>query len=76
MRQASEGFLIVYAITSRSSYDELSTLRDQVEFFLNSLIVKILRVKDVDFVPMVVVGNKADLLHERQVVVIVIKWFN
>lgn len=56
--RTGEGFLLVYAITSRSSFDEISTFREQI-----------LRVKDKESVPMVLVGNKADLEDERQVTV-------
>ncbi|KAI9294995.1 ras-like protein 1 [Neoconidiobolus thromboides FSU 785] len=51
-----EGFLLIYSITSRESYDEISTFHDQI-----------LRVKDRDTFPMVVVANKCDLEPERQV---------
>lgn len=51
-----QGFLLVYSITSRSSFEELSVLREQI-----------LRVKDVESVPMVISGNKVDLEEERQV---------
>jgi GTPase KRas protein len=51
-----KGFLLVYNITSRSTFDEVSLLYD-----------KILRSKDKDKVPMVLVGNKCDLEKERQV---------
>jgi len=54
--RTGQGFLTVYAITSRSSFDEISSFREQI-----------LRVKDADKVPMVVVGNKCDLESERQV---------
>ena len=47
---------MVYAITSRSSFEELVGFKDQI-----------LRVKESDHVPMVVVGNKSDLESERQV---------
>ncbi|GAM17541.1 hypothetical protein SAMD00019534_007160 [Acytostelium subglobosum LB1] len=50
------GFLCVYSITSRSSFDEIAAFREQI-----------LRVKDKDKVPMIVVGNKCDLEGERQV---------
>ena len=53
--QGGEGFLIVFAINSRDSFDEV-TIRDQV-----------LRVKDADKVPMVICGNKCDLDNEREV---------
>jgi GTPase KRas len=52
----AQGFICVYAITSRASFDEISSFREQI-----------LRVKDEDKVPMVVVGNKCDLESERQV---------
>lgn len=48
------GFLLVYSVTDRQSLDELLELREQV-----------LRIKDSDRVPMVLVGNKADLTDER-----------
>ena len=51
-----DGFVIVYSITLRSSFDE-------VHGFVNS----VLRVKDLDAVPYVLCGNKADLEKERQV---------
>ncbi|GAA5951292.1 hypothetical protein JCM8115_005111 [Rhodotorula mucilaginosa] len=54
--RTGEGFLLVYSITSRNSFDEISTFHQQI-----------LRVKDKDYFPVVVVANKADLEHERQV---------
>jgi len=51
-----KGFLLVYNITSRPTFDEVSNLYD-----------KILRTKDTDKVPIVLVGNKCDLKDERQV---------
>ncbi|KAL1915960.1 uncharacterized protein VTP21DRAFT_6348 [Calcarisporiella thermophila] len=54
--RTGEGFLLVYAITSRSSFEEISMFHQQI-----------LRVKDKDYFPMCVVGNKSDLVHERQV---------
>jgi GTPase KRas protein len=54
--RTGQGFILTYAITSRSSFDEVSTFRDQI-----------LRVKDADKVPMCIVGNKCDLETERQV---------
>eukprot|EP00301_Raphidiophrys_heterophryoidea_P011522 c17645_g1_i1.p1 GENE.c17645_g1_i1~~c17645_g1_i1.p1 ORF type:complete len:198 (-),score=32.02 c17645_g1_i1:162-722(-) len=51
-----QGFLLVYSINNRSSFDEVSTFRGQI-----------LRVKDKDHVPMVIAGNKADLDSERTV---------
>merc|ERR1711998_153053 len=54
--RTGQGFLWVYSITSTSSFEEVATFREQI-----------LRVKDKDNVPMVVVGNKLDLETERQV---------
>jgi len=54
-----EGFLVVYSITSRKSFDELTPLQEQLK-----------RVRDVDSlneVPTTVFGNKLDLQHDRQV---------
>jgi len=51
-----KGFLLVYNITSRPTFDEVSILYD-----------KILRTKDTDKVPVVLCGNKCDLKDERQV---------
>ncbi|KAK5959847.1 Ras family GTPase RSR1 PWA37_002915 [Arxiozyma heterogenica] len=48
------GFLLVYSVTDKQSLNELMALREQV-----------LRIKDTDRVPMVLVGNKADLIDER-----------
>ena len=54
--RTGQGFLCTYAVTSRSSFDEVGNFREQI-----------LRVKDEDKVPMVLVGNKCDLTEERQV---------
>lgn len=54
--RTGEGFLIVYSITSRASFEEIKQYQQQI-----------LRVKDKDYVPMILVGNKADLEHEREV---------
>lgn len=54
--RTGEGFLLVYSITSRESFEEIRTFQQQI-----------LRVKDKDAFPMVVVGNKLDLAHERRV---------
>ncbi|KAI8047574.1 ras-like protein 1 [Gilbertella persicaria] len=51
-----EGFLLVYSITSRMSFEEISTFYQQI-----------CRVKDRDYFPMVLVGNKCDLETDRQV---------
>eukprot|EP00732_Lithocolla_globosa_P005648 Lithocolla_globosa_v1_NODE_5978_length_1154_cov_2016.246588.p1 type:complete len:235 gc:universal NODE_5978_length_1154_cov_2016.246588:1140-436(-) len=54
--RTGEGFLLVYSITSKSSFDEIYTFKQQI-----------LRVKDQDEFPMVLVGNKCDLVKDRQV---------
>jgi GTPase KRas protein len=54
--RTGEGFLLVYSITSKQSFDEITTFQQQI-----------LRVKDKDYFPMVVVGNKCDLEGEREV---------
>lgn len=51
-----DGVLIVYSITSNPSFQEVPNLYDQI-----------LRVKDRDRVPIVLVGNRCDLEQERQV---------
>ena len=54
--RTGEGFLLVYSITSRQSFEEITTFQQQI-----------LRVKDKDYFPMVVVGNKCDLEGAREV---------
>jgi GTPase KRas protein len=50
------GFIIVYSITSRESFEEVLQFHQQI-----------LRVKDQDTYPVVIIGNKCDLEYERQV---------
>lgn len=54
--RTGEGFLLVYSITSRQSFEEIQTFEQQI-----------LRVKDKDYFPIILVGNKCDLEHERVV---------
>lgn len=54
--RTGEGFLLVYSITSRTSFEEIQYFQQQI-----------LRVKDKDYFPMILVGNKCDLEGERQV---------
>ncbi|KAJ1970037.1 RAS1 protein [Dimargaris xerosporica] len=54
--RGGDGFILVYSITSRSGLDEVRLLADQLR-----------RVKELDEVPMVIVGNKCDLAESRQV---------
>ncbi|OAL66692.1 Ras small monomeric GTPase [Trichophyton rubrum] len=51
-----EGFLLVFSITSMSSLNELQELREQI-----------IRIKDDEKVPIVIVGNKSDLEEDRAV---------
>ncbi|CAO3674619.1 unnamed protein product [Umbelopsis ramanniana] len=53
-----EGFLVVYSITSRATFDRVQGFRDQI-----------IRVKDADDeeVPLMLVGNKCDKVTEREV---------
>lgn len=52
--KSGKGFLLVYSVTDENSLKELLALREQV-----------LRIKDSDNVPMVLVGNKCDLEDDR-----------
>jgi GTPase KRas len=54
--RTGEGFLLVYSITSRQSFEEIQTFEQQI-----------LRVKDKDYFPIILVGNKCDLEGERAV---------
>ena len=54
--RSGEGFLLVFSVTDRNSFDELLRFHKQI-----------LRVKDRDEFPMLMVGNKADLEHQRMV---------
>jgi GTPase KRas len=53
---SGEAFLLVYAINSRDSFDEISAYKELI-----------LRAKDADQVPIVLCGNKCDLEKEREV---------
>ncbi|CDM30820.1 hypothetical protein DTO013E5_533 [Penicillium roqueforti] len=54
--RTGEGFLLIYSITSRQSFEEIMTFQQQI-----------LRVKDKDYFPIIVVANKCDLEKERVV---------
>jgi len=54
--KSGQGFLLVFSITSLSSLTELSELREQI-----------IRIKDDENVPIVLVGNKSDLEDDRMV---------
>nr|CAD7462030.1 unnamed protein product [Timema tahoe] len=54
--RSGEGFLLVFSVTDKASFDEIYKFHRQI-----------LRVKDRDEFPMLMVGNKADLDHQRLV---------
>lgn len=54
--RSGEGFLLVYSLTDHNSFAEISKFQKQI-----------LRVKDRDEFPMLLVGNKSDLDHQRRV---------
>jgi len=49
-----QGFVLVYSIIAQSTFNDLPDMREQI-----------LRVKDTDKVPLVLVGNKCDLADQR-----------
>lgn len=53
---SSHGFVLVYSITSRQSFEEISIFQQQI-----------LRAKDKHYFPMIVVGNHCDREDERQI---------
>lgn len=63
--RSGEGFLLVFAVTDRTSFDEIFKFHRQI-----------LRVKDRDEFPMLMVGNKSDLEHQRTVTLITIIFFS
>lgn len=54
--KTGQGFLLVFSITSESSFWELAELREQIR-----------RIKEDSNVPMVLIGNKSDLEDDRAV---------
>jgi GTPase KRas protein len=54
--RTGDGFLCVYSITLQASFDEAMNLHEHI-----------LRVKDAETVPFVLVGNKCDLEEDREV---------
>jgi GTPase KRas protein len=54
--QEGDGFVLVFALDSRSAFQEMAHIQQQI-----------LRVKDAETFPMILVGNKSDLNSERQV---------
>lgn len=54
--RSGQGFLIVYSITSRTSFDEAASFHRRIA-----------HIKDVDDIAVVLVGNKSDLEEVREV---------
>lgn len=54
--KSGQGFLLVFSITSKSSLQEITSLREEI-----------IRIKDDETIPIVIVGNKSDLEEQRQV---------
>ena len=51
-----DGFLLVYSIISRHTFEEISQIREHI-----------LQSKDREYAPIVIAGNKCDLVNDRQV---------
>lgn len=51
-----DGFILVFSITSRESFEEMTGMHQQI-----------MRIKDVDTCPIVIVANKCDLEAQREV---------
>ena len=51
-----DGFMLVYSVTDKQSYENIVNFHTQI-----------LRVKDRDSYPMLLVANKVDLVHLRKV---------
>lgn len=54
--RSGEGFLLAFSLTDHASFAEISKFHKQI-----------LRVKDRDEFPMLLVGNKSDLSSQRRV---------
>jgi len=54
--RSGQGFVIVYSITSKPSFENLTSFHDQI-----------LRVKDEETFPVVILANKCDLEKDREV---------
>jgi len=54
--KTGQGFLLIYAINKKDTFEEIPRLRDDT-----------IRVKENKIIPMILVGNKCDLEEEREV---------
>jgi len=52
--RSGEGFILVYSLTDRNSFEETTRFREQI-----------LRVKEKNYIPLVLCGNKCDLINNR-----------
>lgn len=52
--QVSQGFVLVYSVASKASFDELSQIKDRIH-----------SIKASDCVPMILIGNKSDMEEQR-----------
>jgi len=53
-----QGFLLIYSITNRQTLQDIQPMRDQI-----------VRLKNQENVPMILVGNKRDIYDEREVTI-------
>lgn len=51
-----QGFVVVYSITSHQTFQDIKNMKEQI-----------LRVKNTENVPILLIGNKVDLEHQREV---------
>ena len=54
--RGGEGFILVYTVTEKRSFQEVRRFKEMID-----------RVRNYEKVPIVVIGNKKDLEHKRQV---------
>lgn len=54
--RGGEGFILVYTVTERRSFQEIQSFKTMID-----------RVRNYEKVPIVIAGNKKDLEHKRQV---------
>lgn len=54
--RGGEGFIMIYSVTERRSFDEMRRFKESVN-----------RVRNSEEVPIVLIGNKCDLEHRREV---------
>lgn len=57
--RSGDGYIIVFSITSPTSFLEVNTFKEQL--------YRVLDLDNSEFIPMILVGNKCDLENDRQV---------